>query len=59
MARGNSYAGICYRCGALCAPGRGCVQRDRGRWLVVHHECAEKAKAARAVAAEKKSSSGT
>lgn len=44
----NHFAGTCYRCGKLVAPGEGHFQRVRGdtfgkrRWATQHADCAIK-----------------
>ena len=35
----NKYAGTCYCCGKIVAPGAGHFERNAGRWLTVHAGC--------------------
>ncbi len=36
----NRYAGKCYRCGAVVAPGDGHFERFNGGWRTQHASCA-------------------
>ena len=36
----NKYAGPCYRCGEMVAPGEGHFERYQGGWRTQHAACA-------------------